>query len=122
HQELGRAPRGDDYRGAVPQGVRRRLSMGASRHRGYRIQRERPGHAAGWTDGCARGDVRGIRAGAGGLTTTVGRLLRRVGLGLVAGAVFASVAQAQVRDTARTKRDTLRGKGDTVAVKKDSAA
>ena len=46
---------------------------------------------------------------------------RRVGLGLVVGAVLHSVAQAQVRDTARTKRDTARSRADTVEAGKDSS-
>lgn len=48
--------------------------------------------------------------------------LRRLGLGLLVGAVFHSVAQAQVRDTTRTKRDTTRGKGDTISIGRDTSA
>jgi hypothetical protein len=37
-------------------------------------------------------------------------------------AVSATVAGAQVRDTSRTRRDTIRGRGDTAVVRRDSAA
>lgn len=45
---------------------------------------------------------------------------RLCGLGLLVGAVFHSVAHAQVRDTARTKRDTIRSRADTVTASRDS--
>lgn len=48
--------------------------------------------------------------------------LRRVGLGLLVGAVFHSVAHAQARDTTRTKRDTTRGRGDTLTMGRDTSA
>lgn len=48
------------------------------------------------------------------------RFARRIGLGLMVGAVLHTVAHAQVRDTTRTKRDTLRGRTDTAVVKRDS--
>src|SRR2546428_790201 len=97
--------------------------MGSSRHRGHGLQRKRSGDAARGPDGCTRRNVRRIRTGASG-----GRLIRsglafarRVGLGLLVGAVFHTVAQAQVRDTSRTKRDTTRGKGDTVTTGRDTS-
>jgi hypothetical protein len=48
--------------------------------------------------------------------------VRRVGLGLVVGAVLHSVAHAQVRDTTRTKRDTSRSPTDTITGRRDSTA
>ena len=48
--------------------------------------------------------------------------LRRLGLGLLVGAVFHGTAQAQVRDTTRTGRDSLRGRGDTTTVRRDTTA
>ena len=47
-------------------------------------------------------------------------LARRFGLGLLVGAVFHSVALAQVRDTTRTKRDTVRSPTDTITGRRDS--
>jgi len=49
-------------------------------------------------------------------------LARRVGLGLLVGAVLHSVAHAQVRDTTRTKRDTARSPTDTIVARRDTAA
>jgi hypothetical protein len=48
--------------------------------------------------------------------------LRRLGLGLLVGAVFHGTALAQVRDTTRTRRDSLRGRGDTTTVRRDTTA
>jgi hypothetical protein len=48
--------------------------------------------------------------------------MRGVGLGLLVGAVLHSVAHAQVRDTARTKRDTVRSPTDTITVRRDTTA
>ena len=50
------------------------------------------------------------------------RGVRRLGLGLLVGAVLHSVAEAQVRDTTRTKRDTARGPADTISARRDTAA
>ena len=52
---------------------------------------------------------------------------RRVGLGLLVGAVLHGTAQAQVRDTTRTGRDSLRGRSDTTTrrdttVRRDTTA
>ena len=48
--------------------------------------------------------------------------MRRIGLGLLVGAVLHGDAGAQQRDTARTKRDTVRGVRDTLPMARDSAA
>src|SRR5436190_13791456 len=95
--------------------------MGAPRYRRYGIQRERSGDDPRRSHRRACGYVRGIRAGARRLTFSL-RLLRSIGLGLMAGAVLSSVLGAQVRDTTRTKRDTVRGRGDTVTAKPDTGA
>jgi hypothetical protein len=47
---------------------------------------------------------------------------RRLGLGLLVGAVLQTTAQAQVRDTSRTRRDTIRSPRDTIPGARDTTA
>src|SRR3954469_8965810 len=95
--------------------------MGTSRHRRHGVQRERPRYDPRGTDGRSRRNVRGIRPRARRLTTTIANSLRRLGLGLLVGAVLHGTAEAQVRDTARTKRDTVRSRADTVTSGRDTS-
>ena len=56
HEELRRAPRRVDHRGAFPQALRRRHAMGASRHRGHRdglAGRRRPTRPGARAGACA---------------------------------------------------------------------
>jgi hypothetical protein len=48
--------------------------------------------------------------------------VRRIGLGLLVGAIFHTTASAQVRDTSRTKRDTSRSPTDTITARRDTSA
>src|SRR5215831_633456 len=126
HQEFGRPPRGHDHRRIVPQRIRRRLSMGASRHRRDRVHRVGSRHGSARADGCARGNVCRIRTRARALRARGSRSLRRVllviGLGLLAGAVSHRSLGAQVIDTIRPKvplppdslKPRLRTRADTV--------
>ena len=70
HQELRRTAGGHDHRRDVPEGVRRRLSMGAPRHRGNGVHRIGSRHGAARSDRRAGGNVRGVRARAGALSVT----------------------------------------------------
>ena len=96
HQEFGRPAGGHDHRRAVPEGVRRRLSMGASRHRRNGVHGIGSRHGAARPDGSARGNVRGIRARASALTTACGSracMCCGIGLGLSGRGRFAGAAR-----------------------------
>ena len=60
HQRVGEAQGGDDLRGLVPGGVRRRQALGAPRHRGDRLGRRAP------LRGLRPDRVRGAAAGGAG--------------------------------------------------------
>src|SRR4051812_10165474 len=111
HQEFRRATGRNDYRRTVPQGVRRRLSVGSSRHRRYGVHRVGPGHHSAWSDRSACRNVRRIREGASVLTVRISRWF--LGLGLAAGAVLLPIV-ARAQDTTRARPDTSKIRRDSV--------
>ena len=96
----GGRPAGTITRRDVSAGVRRRLSMGSSRHRGNGVHGIGSRHGAARSDGRSSGNVRRVRSRARyAERSRVARATASVGLGLAAGAVFQRPLGAQVRDT-----------------------
>src|SRR5690242_9921659 len=119
YQEFGRPARGHDYGRTLLEGLRRGLSLGASRHRWNGLHRVGPWNGSARANGSSSRDLRRIRARKDALIARARHFLLTLGLGLMVGAVLYRSAGAQV-DTTRAKRDTSRARADTV--RKDSTA